>query len=285
MKKTEVKIIVGILLLICLTIFAFSSNSKPSKTEINRNYQIDQQWELPKILEEISGIAWLQGNRLACIQDEDGKIFIYNLNDSKIEKEIEFSGSGDYEDIVVNGNTAYVLRSDGKLFEVKNFLENPKVNEFETFKNDDRNVEGLAFDKQNNRLLLGVKEEDSKDKPYKGIYEFSLASKKFNSTPVFKVNLKDPIFEEVEEHKLHKKMQPSAIAISPTNGKMYILDGANPKLVIAYKDGKSNKLYSLDKEDFYQPEGIAFSPNGELYISNEGKKKKAAILKVILKNK
>ena len=38
----------------------------------------------------------------------------------------------------------------------------------------------------------------------------------------------------------------------------------------------------LDKNDFLQPEGITFSPTGEMFISNEGVKDPGNILKVKL---
>ena len=33
----------------------------------------------------------------------------------------DFGKDGDYEDITIRGQTVYVIRSDGQIFEVKNF--------------------------------------------------------------------------------------------------------------------------------------------------------------------
>ena len=74
-----------------------------------------EKWDLPSELLEVSGIAWLDAERFACIQDEKGSIFIYNRVSNKIEKEIPFAGLGDYEGLAVNKNMAYVVRADGKL--------------------------------------------------------------------------------------------------------------------------------------------------------------------------
>jgi hypothetical protein len=62
-----------------------------------------------------------------------------------------------------------------------------------------------------------------------------------------------------------------------------MLDGSKPKILVANKDWKLTKLYELDKNVFYQPEGITFSEDGRLFISNEGKKGKPNILEVELK--
>lgn len=40
----------------------------------------------------------------------------------------------------------------------------------------------------------------------------------------------------------------------------------------------------LDTDNFPQPEGITFSPDGTLYISTEGKGGDAKIIEVVIKN-
>ena len=44
-------------------------------------------------------------------------------------------------------------------------------------------------------------------------------------------------------------------------------------------EGKILNEFSLNYSHFSQPEGIMFTQNGDLYISNEGKTSKATILK------
>src|SRR5687767_3831160 len=50
--------------------------------------KILKRWDLPGVLKEISGIAYIDANHFACIQDEIGIIYIYNTETGKIEKEI-----------------------------------------------------------------------------------------------------------------------------------------------------------------------------------------------------
>ncbi len=50
-------------------------------------------------------------------------------------------------------------------------------------------------------------------------------------------------------------------------------------LLIMDYSGTIKKLYQLGK-DFAQPKGITFSPQGEIFISNEGTKQPGNILKV-----
>src|SRR5690606_17327761 len=97
---------------------------------------------------------------MAAVQDEDGIIFIYNLENESIEKKIEFAGSGDYEGIALVGYTAFVLRSDGTIYEVSDFMfGNGKTTVHETSVKGEFNFEGLSYDQENNQLLIAVKEE------------------------------------------------------------------------------------------------------------------------------
>lgn len=242
-------------------------------------------WTLPAGLTEISGLEYLSKDRFACVQDEEGTIFIYNTAQNKVEKEIPFGGAGDYEGIAVAGTTAYVVRSDGRLFEVSNFESTrPVVKEYATPLTADHDVEGLCYDPKNNRLLLAIKGEDPGNQRSKGIYAFDLVARKLAPTPAVQINLEDDIFSGSQEKKLKNIMQPSDLEVHPTTGDLYITEGASPKLLIMDAEGNKKHLYRLSTSDFPQAEGITFTPDGELFISNEGKGGSGTIVNVQVKN-
>lgn len=282
MHKTAFLIIIGVLALVGFIYVAF--DGAPSKTRQGaEEVVIQQRWELPNILDEISGIALLDKSRMACVQDEDGKIFIYNLENSTIEKEIKFAGPGDFESIAIAGPTAYVLRSDGVIFEVQNFLqESVATIEHKTTMEAKFDCEGLFYDASNNRLLLAIKDKAGDD--FKPVFGFDLVSKKLQKKPVYKIDFSDPVFNILERKRSHRLIRPSEIAIHPVTGNIYILEGVNPKLLILDPSGKPLKLHVLKKEQFGQAEGIAFSKEGDIYISNEGSGGPANILKITLEN-
>jgi uncharacterized protein YjiK len=259
----------------------FSFENLDSSKKGSEHVTIQRTWELPDVLKEISGIAYLENDHMACVQDEDGIIFIYDLSSSSIIQEIEFGKSGDYESITIAGSTAYVLRSDGVIFEIKDFQgENKIVVEHSTPIASRFNFEGMAYDKKYNRLLLAIKERSGDE--FKPIYGFDLETKKLSDGPVYKVLFSDPLFKTISKKISRRLLRPSEITVHPKTGKIYILEGKDPKLLILNASGTPEKIYRLNKDKFQQAEGLTFGSSGELYISNEGNKKPANILEIFL---
>lgn len=245
--------------------------------------QILEKYDVPAVLKEISALVYLDENRFACVQDELGKIYIYNTSANKIEKEIPFAGSGDYEGLAIAGSTAYVLRADGQIFAVKNFSAGkPTTTIHKTSLTAKHDTEGICYDKLNNRLLIAIKGTESGSSDYKGIYGFSLSDMKMQKDPVYKIDLNNPAFEVFRSKKAGSQMQPSALAIHPQSGDIYITEATKPKLLIMDKSGAIKSVKPLSSKDFNQPEGISFSPSGQLFISNEGNKEPGNILQVAL---
>jgi uncharacterized protein YjiK len=265
-------------------------NSEKKKEKNNQQsiasagISIIKKWDMPVELTEISGLSYLDEQRFACVQDELGTIFIYNIATSKVEKEIPFGDVGDYEGLAVVNENVWVLRADGKLFEVNNInASKPTSKEHSTHLTIKHDSEGFCFDKKNNRLLIAIKGDEFDTDDYKGIYAFDLTSKKMNQQPVFKIDLLNDAFENNGQGKKKKRsLNPSGISIHPDNGDMYITDGRNSKLLITDVTGSIKKLYQLNTQEFAQPEGIAFNTAGELFIANEGTKQPGNILKVRL---
>ncbi len=243
-------------------------------------------WLLPNDLLEVSGIDWMDTDRFACVQDETGKIFIFNTRLNKIEQEIPFADKGDYEGIAVAGDAMYVLQANGSIFEINGYKnDKPVVKVYDTHLKKKQDAESLAYDEKNNRLLVAVKAIDLNSNDYKGIYAFDLESKQMAAAPVYKIDLKHEIFREMNKGKIENSISPSDLAIHPVTGEIYILEGTKPKLLIMDSKGSIMSLYDLKKSDFPQPEGITFNPDGKMYISNEGSKQAGSILQVELKSK
>ncbi len=260
---------VGLLLLVAL-IYVLAEKEVEESAPVSSSVTVEETWKLPKILSEISGMAYLDDNKVVGVQDELGKLFIYNLNSKKIEKEVEFGGSGDYEGVALNGTTAFVLKSDGSLIKIDDYLSSPQVSKIDTPLTSEADTEGLCLDEKNNRLLIAVKEEDPNGERYKSIYSVPLASLEMQEAPVFQIDLNNPVFKDINEEDVKNIFKPSEINIHPETGDIYLVGGANSRLLILGPQGDPKQLYILDKTDFPQPEGLTFDASGNLFISNEG---------------
>jgi uncharacterized protein YjiK len=301
--KTPIKIIavivIPLIIAVCIRFVSWNSDSpseRPADSQEKEQFldlgskksvKIITSWFMPDDLLEVSGIAWIDAERFACVQDELGKVFIFNTRLNEIEQTIPFAGKGDYEGIAVVNDTIYILQSDGKIYEVINYKTGkPSVKVYKTHLGTEQDSESMAFDKKNNRLLVAIKaQEPDKNATYKGIYAFDLQTKKLSAAPVYKIDLTNEIFKEFNKGKIKNSISPSDIEVNPLNGDIYVLEGTKPKLLILDSKGVIKSLHDLKGSDFPQPEGLAFSSDGKMYISNEGKKKPGNILQVELLEK
>ena len=267
-------------MVILFSMFLFLNKAQSDNTK-GKPVAIENTWELPDILQEISGLAHLKNGLFACIQDEDGVIYLYNTKNSKIEKEIPFAEPGDYEGLAVHENTAYVVKSDGELFEIHDLLgKEPTVTRYQTFFDEDNNIEGIGIDALNNRLLFVVKDKDPTSTEYKGIYAFDLKSKSISKEPAYIIRFDDPAFGDDAKKGNHKVISPSGIEIHSVSGKLYITDGKASKIIVIDKQGVLQQVYRLDKKVLQQPEGITITSDGHLFVASEGKKGPGKIVRV-----
>lgn len=237
---------------------------------------------LPERLNEISGIAFLNGNagRFYAVNDEEGKLYYFNLTDKKYPFS-KFSGKGDYEDLsVLNDNRVVVLKSDGSLYLFA--ADAVETKEIKTVKVvppflPKGEYEGIAGEGNSIFVLCKHCTADAKSKQLT-IYEIALTD---SATPkIINTHLAD-----LSSLKKKQKFNPSCIAKNLMTGEWFILSATNKMLVILDAAWKFKDSYPLDPSVFRQPEGMAFNSNGDLYISNEAGEGTANILKFTYKGK
>jgi uncharacterized protein YjiK len=266
-------------------------------------YQInapDGKYELPSYLEEVSGLSYCDHNKIACVQDEKGKIYVLDLEQRKIGKKYDFGEDGDYEDIAVVDKIAYILENDGNIYRVKDFKKKDReVKKYNTPLREINNTEGLTYDPQTNSLLIACKgspsiHKENRYEGYKAVYRFDLEKEELEEDPLYLVDLErlDSYIDRNAFIKLSLKVarslrliesetsfQPSGISIHPLSGEIFIISSVGKLLIILNREGKVLDVKELDPEIFRQPEGICFSPEGDMYISNEGQGGKGYVLK------
>ena len=256
----------------------------------------DKVYILPLILTEISGVTEVDATSVACIQDENETVFIFDINKNQIVRQVFTGYSGDFEGIARVNKTIYVLRSDGILTEIVGFDSDKFKRTTYPTNIPWKNNEGLCYDQKNNRLLIAPKETPKKDSDQKDtrlIYAFNLSTKKPVTEPVFRLDLNaikkfaldNKIKVPVKKKKHGKKEEPdiklqiSAIGIHPITGSLFVLSGPERLLFVFDMKGRILFLERLNGDLFKQPEGITFMKKGDMFISNEGKQKAPTLVR------
>ncbi len=280
------------ILLILLAVISCNNPSADPVTDENGkvvSLQKNKVHDLPEELSEISGITFLNDSVLVAIQDEEGILYYYNLKQNRVIKKQTFAGSGDYEDLVRAGSDIYVITSEGIMAQIKNFDSlNPVYKIIPTPFSKKNDIEGMGYDAKNNRLLIAPKEHGlDHDKTTKQIYGFNLNTMKFQTSPVYSIPLTEiesqfegdaleesskKFLKALGNENMNKIFRSSAITVNDKTGEIYILSSLNGLIIILSPKGILKKIIQFSGPEYKQPEGIAFSPDGKLYISNEGSK-------------
>lgn len=237
----------------------------------------DDRMQLGKHLHEISGIAFISGtDNLLAENDEKGDIFTINFK-SRNDKagKTKFGGKEDYEDIVYTDSAIYMLVSSGTIVKVNTKDSSMTSTEY-TLDGEKNEFESMYLDKQSRSLILLCKDCHHEKDEVRNAYQFDLVKNVFNTDPVYTIQI-SAIRELLKDDKIEFK--PSAAGINPANGKLYVVASVGKLLLVADRYGKPEQAFKLDPILFNQPEGMAFAPNGDLYISNEGGEGIATILK------
>jgi len=278
------------LLFLLFSIIACGQSGKKEKQkealQTLRDYDLNNPrvYKLPKVLNEISGISFLNGNNntIYAEQDEEGKLFYFQLGSNDI-KETKFGSKGDYEDVQLCKGFIVMLRSDGALFTFSiNDINNKEVKNAQEFNNllPNGEYEGLYADNTSNKLYVLCKRCNEKLTNTNSGYTLSLSDKgdiKLDGS--FTINV-----EQVAAKAGVKKLvfEPSALAKNIQTNKWYIVSSVNKLLVVTNTNWAVEEVYPLDAALYNQPEGIAFDIENNLYISNEkGNTGSATILKIV----
>ncbi len=295
------------IIIIALTFFIFNCQNKDTaSTKVGASYENttsikhphydfeepSRRYEMPDELEEISGLSLdASGQFFLAVQDEDGLVFYIDRADGQVKQKIDFWKDGDYEGIESVKDKIYVIKSTGTIYEISDAgSDQQKVEKYNFFLNDDNDVEGLAYLPQRNALLLACKARagyDDENYLYqKAIYEFDLGGKKLLEEPFLLIS-QDAIHDYLDTSPAVRKLEkvieffqpndnefsfsPSAIAVHPISGQLYITSAVGKYLLITDLEGKVLHIENLKKSIHPQPEGLCFDPQGNLFIANEGK--------------
>jgi uncharacterized protein YjiK len=237
-------------------------------------------------LAEISGIYFYQkDSSVFAISDESGYLFKIHLNKNFITQRWKFDKTRDFEDLFFKDNIFYILESNG---DIHTFQFSPRGDTITTqttlFPKDEKGkneFESFYYDSARKSFVMICKDCKSDKKNTVSAWAYDPGSNSFTSS-VYTINV-DLIAAKIGDKKL--KFKPSAATINPLTGDLWILSAVNMLLVIADQNGNCKEVFRLNSGIFTQPEGITFTPSGDLIISEEAGSKYNPASLLIFKTK
>lgn len=271
------------LLFVCAILFTAGCKNK-SSTMPDYDLGHPEVTLLGSTLNEVSGIYYYDqpdDSALLAVVDSKRQVFKLQMKAPELKDYTEkiLPSNGDAEDIVKVDSSVFVLLSRGIILEipdkardtagVKTYtLKIPGPNDFET----------LYYDPSIESLIMMCKAcEHERKKGIRTAYRFDLATRAFDSTEFYSIE-KEDVKAMLQD--ANAKFDPSAAAIHPINKRLYILSSAGNLLVITDNRGAVMNAFHLSPDDFPQAEGIAFAPNGDMFITNEKKHGEPTLLRL-----
>lgn len=247
-----------------------SSEKKEGKFTSPPGYNLTRPavFKLPPALDEISGIVYVQkDNSVLAINDEHGWLYKIHLKSDLQLQRWQYSKGADFEDLVLVDSTFFVLESTGNLIQFKFITPDSVIVKEHDFPVQGRNeFEILYHDKERRQLVLVCKDCEQDDKNSLTAFAFNLDSSAYATAPAYVMDIRK-IEDLMNEKKL--RFKPSAATINPLTKELFMVSSINKVMVIADLNGVPKQVYKINPKLYKQPEGIAFTPRGDLLISNE----------------
>src|SRR5690606_26184362 len=202
--------------------------------------------ELPEELDEISGLEQFGKDKLICINDEVGTVYVIDVNSSSIVQQINFREKGDFEGIASDGQMIYVITSDGHLYEI-NFNKNLQPNKYQ-IDIEGEEIESLSY--HQGKIYTTTKElEDAQE-----MIVYTLDPENLNAKPqqAFSIQLEtiksylakdegESILKEftkfISGDEIYNFIRPSGLTFDHKTGHMLILSHHNRFLLEVDSNG------------------------------------------------
>lgn len=267
----KVLLLAPLLLLAC----SGTSSRKPLSMPEGYTYENLRETGLDRKLEEVSGIEYDGDEGFLAHNDEEG--IIYKLDRQyNVTASLPFGKDDDYEELKKVNKNVYVLKSNGNIWSMEydgRAVNAPREHKWPGKKAE---FEAMFYDEQQQYLVLISKnaKQDKESRTSHG-YAFYPAENRFGKEPVFSLS-----WDEAGRAagSAFKAIHPSAAAIHPATGELYLLASIEKLLLILDRNGVVKEVHELDKKRFPQAEGITFDKEGNLYITNEAADGDAATL-------
>ena len=228
-------------------------------------------WRLPDRLREVSGLAMTPDGRLLAHDDERGIVFEIDYENERMVKAFALGNPtvrADFEGIAVVQDTVYLVSSNGWLYQAREGEAEERVS-YTVYRLglDGRcEAEGLAVDLEKRSLLIVCKTVDGDDlKGSLAIFSWSIDRREFVSDSPVLID-RSTITSQIPG----KSFNPSGIELHPELGTYFVIAARQEAVAEVNLNGDVLAVARLQGDRHRQVEGIAFTPQGDLILGDEG---------------
>ena len=274
-RLNAIQIVAFVIIMLCVSCIANPHYQSPAGYDLEHPVKVF----LPDELSEISGIIYYpKDTSVFAISDATGSLYKIFPDRNVLVQRWKFGNNHDYEDLQRIDSTFYILASNGDIVSVNfSIKDSMQVADYTMNDNEKNEFEALYYDSALQKLILICKNCNEDKKTTVSTRAFDIATKTYIDGP-YKIHVNQ---YDNENHAIKVKLKPSATAINPLTHQLFIMASVNNELLIADRNGNIKEVYKLRPSLYKQPEGIAFTPKGDLLISNESAKEGSANILVI----
>jgi streptogramin lyase len=271
----------GIALLACSLADAWAWARGPADGVLAR-YDLSappaDRWQLPKELDEVSGLAIDRSGRIFAHGDERAAIYQLDPATHQVVKRFTFGRPamhGDFEAIAFAGDRLILSTSDGILYLGSEGRDGESVPYAvqATGVGGLCEVEGLAYSEADRSLLLACKTpRTSALRGRIAVFAWSVEHRALAPAPRLLLPLA-PVARAVGA----SGFNPSELVRDPATGHFLFLAGRERAIAELTPDGRVVQVSRLRHSLHRQPEGLAIAPDGALLVADEANGRRATL--------
>lgn len=272
---TLIRHVIAVASLVALTVAIAGDASRISRYEMSD--ESAHQWQLPRKLWEISGLALSPGGKLFAVTDEIALVYQLDFESGSLVKTFAFGDppiEGDFEGIAWQGGKIHLITSDGLLYAAPEMANGERVipTRVDTGIGEVCEIEGLAAAPGGEDMYIACKgKPKGGNRDYVQVIVWSTSEKKQVR------NIELPL-TAVQDALRVKHFNPSGITVDGITGNLVIVASRQKSLLELSPDGKFVAARPLTMPDRHrQPEGIELTPDGKLLIADEGSDREARL--------
>jgi uncharacterized protein YjiK len=262
--------------------FLASAGSRAEPESVLARYDLEappgDRWELPRKLDEISGLAIDARGRVFAHEDERAIIFELEPSTHRVVRRFAFGSPaipGDFEAIALVGDSVVLVTSNGVLYAGAQGRDGESVRYVRRDTGVGRSceVEGLAYEPDDRSLLIACKvPRDAFTRGHVTVFRWSLDRRGIVPPAALHV----PLARLTRAAGL-SDFHPSDITRDPVTGHYLLVAAREHAIAELTPAGDVEQVVRLQRKRHPQAEGIAVTPDGALLVTDEAGRGRATL--------